>query len=73
MPDAEVAREVTGHERGTITPFDSATALPVLAYERIVGRMMSIGAGTHGVAATAAADDVIAHLGAQVAEVSDPA
>ena len=26
MPDATVAREVTGYERGTITPFGSLTA-----------------------------------------------
>jgi prolyl-tRNA editing enzyme YbaK/EbsC (Cys-tRNA(Pro) deacylase) len=73
MPDAEVAREVTGYERGTITPFGSTTALPVIVDERIVGRTISIGAGAHGVAATVAADDVIAHLGAQVADVTDPA
>jgi len=73
MPDAEVAREVTGYERGTITPFGSVTALPVIADERIVGQVISIGAGAHGVAATAEADDVIAHLGAQVADVTDPA
>jgi Cys-tRNA(Pro) deacylase len=73
MPDAEGAREVTGYERGTITPFGSATALPVIADERIVGQTVSIGAGAHGVAATVAADDVIAHLGAQVADVTDPA
>lgn len=32
MPDADAAREVTGFERGTITPFGSATALPVIAH-----------------------------------------
>src|SRR6478609_6487979 len=31
MPDKEVAREVTGYERGTITPFGSSTAWPVIA------------------------------------------
>ncbi|WP_107772872.1 aminoacyl-tRNA deacylase [Nocardioides sediminis] len=73
MPDADGAREVTGYERGTITPFGAATALPVVADERMVGRTVSIGGGAHGVAATLAADDVIAHLGAQVADVTDPA
>lgn len=73
MPDAEAAREVTGYERGTITPFGAATALPVVADERIVGQTISLGAGAHGVAATVAADDVIAHLEAQVADVTDPA
>jgi Cys-tRNA(Pro) deacylase len=73
MPDAEAARAVTGYERGTITPFGAEGALPVLADERLVGRTVSIGAGAHGVAATLAADDVIAHFGAQVADVTDPA
>ena len=72
MPSAEAARDVTGYERGTITPFGSAAALPVIADERMVGRTISIGGGAHGVAATLAADDVIAHLGAQVADVTDP-
>jgi Cys-tRNA(Pro) deacylase len=73
MPDADAALAVTGYERGTITPFGSATALPVIADERIVGQTISIGAGAHGVAATVAADDVVAHLGARVADVTDPA
>ena len=73
MPDAETAREVTGYERGTITPFGSATALPVIADERILGQTISIGAGAHGVAATVASDALIAHFRAQVADVTDPA
>ena len=73
MPDADAAREVTGYERGTITPFGAQGDLPVLADERLVGRTISLGAGGHGVAATLAADDVIAHFGAQVADVTDPA
>ena len=73
MPAADAARAVTGYERGTITPFGSQATLPVVADERIVGRTISIGAGAHGVAATVSADDVIAHLGAQVADVTDPA
>jgi prolyl-tRNA editing enzyme YbaK/EbsC (Cys-tRNA(Pro) deacylase) len=73
MPDAEAARAVTGYERGTITPFGAATSLPVVADERVVGETVSIGAGAHGVAATLAADDVIAHFHALVADVTDPA
>jgi Cys-tRNA(Pro)/Cys-tRNA(Cys) deacylase len=73
MPAAEAAREVTGYERGTITPFGSETALPVIADERLAGRTISLGAGAHGVAATLSADDVIAHLDARVADVTDPA
>ncbi|WP_338749635.1 aminoacyl-tRNA deacylase [Janibacter alittae] len=73
LPDKDVAREVTGYERGTITPFGSLTTLPVIADETMVGRTVSIGAGAHGVAATLDADAAIAHLGAQVADVTDPA
>ncbi|MBC2932280.1 aminoacyl-tRNA deacylase [Nocardioides sp. zg-1228] len=73
MPDAEAAREVTGYERGTITPFGSRTALPVVADERVTGRTVSIGAGAHGLAATVSGDEVVAHLQAQVADVTDPA
>ena len=73
MPDADAARQVTGYARGTITPFGATSSLPVIADERLVGRTISIGAGGPGVAATLAADDAIAHLQAQVADVTDPA
>lgn len=73
MPDADAAREVTGYERGTITPFGAQGDLPVIADERLVGQTISLGAGGQGVAATLAADDVVAHFGAQVADVTDPA
>jgi len=73
MPDAAVAKEVTGYERGTITPFGSTTALPVVADTTVTGRLISIGAGAHGVAATAHSDDVLRALDAQVADVTEPA
>lgn len=73
LPDKDVAREVTGYERGTITPFGSLTALPVVADNSMAGRTVSIGAGAHGVAATVDADALVAHLEAQVADVTDPA
>ncbi|MGO1562185.1 YbaK/prolyl-tRNA synthetase associated region [Actinomycetales bacterium JB111] len=72
MPDAARAREVTGYERGTITPLGSSTAWPVVADSRIVGRQISVGAGAHGVGLTLAADDLVAHLGARLADISDP-
>ena len=71
MPDAEEAFEATGYVRGTITPFGSLTAWPVVADSTIVGRTVSIGAGAHGVAATLRADDMIKVLGAQVADVCE--
>ena len=73
MPDAATAREVTGYERGTITPFGSTTAWPVVADASMSGRTVSMGAGAHGVAATVAADDVVRVLDADVADVTDPA
>lgn len=73
MPDAEVAREVTGYERGTITPFGSTTAWPVVADATIPCRTVSIGAGGHGVAAILSSDDLIAATGAEVADITEPA
>jgi Cys-tRNA(Pro) deacylase len=72
MPDAEKAREATGYERGTITPFGSTRAWPVIADTTITGRSISIGAGAHGVAATVHADDAVRVLDAQVADVTEP-
>ena len=73
MPDAAGAREATGYERGTITPFGSTRAWPVVADERIVGRTVTLGAGAHGVAVAVSADAVVAALAATVADVSDDA
>jgi Cys-tRNA(Pro) deacylase len=72
MPDATTARDATGYERGTITPFGATTAWPVVADERIVGRQVSVGGGDHGVAVAVSGDDVIRALGATVADVTDP-
>jgi Cys-tRNA(Pro) deacylase len=73
MPDAATALEVTGYERGTITPFGSTTAWPVVADATMTGRRVSLGAGAHGVAVTVHADAALAALGAEVADVTDPA
>lgn len=73
MPDADTALSVTGYVRGTITPFGSTTAWPVVADATMAGRRVSIGGGAHGVAATVDADDVIRALDADVADVTDPA
>jgi Cys-tRNA(Pro)/Cys-tRNA(Cys) deacylase len=72
MPSAEEAREVTGYERGTITPLGSIRAWPVIADELIVGREISIGGGAHGVAVSVEADALITAVHAQVADVTDP-
>lgn len=72
MPPADVARDVTGYERGTITPFGALRRLPVVADATLTGRTVSIGAGAHGVAATVGADALVAVLDADVADVTDP-
>ena len=72
MPSAEVARQATGYERGTITPFGATTAWPVIADERVRGREITLGAGEHGVALAVDADQALPALGATVADISDP-
>jgi Cys-tRNA(Pro)/Cys-tRNA(Cys) deacylase len=72
MPDAAAAKDATGYERGTITPFGSSTAWPVFADERMAGRTITLGAGEHGTAVAVAADEALAALGATVADLSDP-
>ena len=72
MPDAATAKEVTGFERGTITPFGSARAWGVIGDERIRGRAVSLGAGERGVALRVDADEAVAALGGTFADVSDP-
>lgn len=75
MPDAAVAKEVTGYERGTITPFGSIRAWPVIVDSSVIGspgRQVSIGGGGHGVGATVLADDLVRVLNAAVADVTEP-
>ena len=70
MPDASTAFDVTGYERGTITPFGSLRAWPVIADSRVTGTV-SIGAGDHGVSATVDAAQLVAALQADVADVTE--
>jgi len=71
LPEASVAFDVTGYERGTITPFGSSTAWPVFADERIAGTRVALGAGEPGYSAFVNADDLIAGFAATVADISD--
>jgi len=70
MPDAEQAREATGYERGTITPFGSSHPWPVYADERITGEV-TLGGGAHGVAVAVDAAEALQVLDAVVADLSD--
>lgn len=71
MPDAEQAREATGYERGTITPFGSVRSWPVVADERITGEI-TLGGGAHGVAVAVDAQSALTALDAVVADVTEP-
>jgi Cys-tRNA(Pro) deacylase len=69
LPTAEAALEATGYERGTITPLGSTTAWPVLADERIAGRI-AMGAGEHGLSLFVDAADLLPALHATVADIT---
>ena len=80
MPDKDVARDATGYERGTITPFGAAPnpatgePWPVIADALILERPgpVSIGGGAHGVAATLEGEALVAATRAEVADVTEP-
>jgi Cys-tRNA(Pro)/Cys-tRNA(Cys) deacylase len=71
LPDADEAREVTGYERYTITPFGATRSWPVIldasamAFERV-----SVGGGAFGVNLHLRPTDLVRHLGAAVVDVS---
>ena len=71
LPDADEAREVTGYERYTITPFASTRAWPVIVDAAAVGHeRVSVGGGAFGVNLHLAPADLVRFLGAEVVEVS---
>lgn len=73
LPDEAQAREATGYERGTITPFGSRKPWPVIV-DRAAAELdrVAIGGGDRGVNLHLSAADLVAHLGAVVADVSSP-
>ena len=71
LPDADEAKEATGYERGAITPFGSTTAWPVIADAAIPpSGNVGIGGGGHGINLHVDARELIAFLGADVADVA---
>jgi Cys-tRNA(Pro)/Cys-tRNA(Cys) deacylase len=72
MPDADTALAATGFARGTITPFGTSRAWPVVADERLRGRTVTLGGGEHGVAVAVDADEALSALDARVADVTEP-
>ena len=74
LPDADEAKAATGYERGTITPFGSSNAWPVIADATIAAiDRVAIGGGGHGINLHVAGADLIGFLGADAAEVTAPA
>jgi Cys-tRNA(Pro)/Cys-tRNA(Cys) deacylase len=71
LPEASLALEATGYERGTITPLGSSTAWPVFADAAIVGLRIAMGAGEQGMSAFVDADELIAGFDATVADISE--
>ncbi|MGA0566115.1 aminoacyl-tRNA deacylase [Rathayibacter sp. KR2-224] len=72
LPDASLALAATGYERGTITPFGSTTAWPVIADAGIAGHTVAMGAGEHGYSAFVDGDALIRAFDATVADITDP-
>lgn len=71
LPEAELALQATGYERGTITPIGSTRDWPVFADEAIVGQRVAMGAGAHGYSLFVDADDLISAYGATVANITE--
>ena len=70
MPDQDEARAVTGYVRGTITPFGSTNAWPVIADTRTSVGQVSVGAGVPGVSITIDGSELVETLGAEIADVT---
>jgi len=71
LASEEEAYDVTGYRRGAITPLGSTTAIPVVVDASLSGEI-SLGGGAHGISIHVDADELCAHLGAAVADVTKP-
>jgi Cys-tRNA(Pro) deacylase len=73
LPDADEARAVTGYERGTITPFGSSRAWPVIVDASAMEQdRVAIGGGAHGVNVHLTPADLVVATGAAVVDVTTP-
>lgn len=73
LPDAEEARAVTGYVRYTITPFGSTHAWPVIVDAAAMSEpTVSIGGGIRGTNLHLTPGDLVASLGASVADLTAP-
>ncbi len=73
MPDADQALNVTGYQRGTITPLGSSHSWPVITDTRAASGEVSIGGGAAGVSITIDGEELIRILSAAVSDVTEPA
>ncbi len=71
LAPAEEALAVTGYRSGAITPFGSKRSLPVILDASAEGEI-SLGGGVHGVSIHLDTEDLVAHTGATVAQVTKP-
>jgi len=73
LPSADEAKDATGYERGTITPFGATHAWPVIADAAThTFGVVAIGAGAHGVNLHVDTSALLAALHADVADVTRP-
>lgn len=73
LPDADEARDVTGYERGAITPFGATRAWPVIADASMLELdKVAIGGGRRGLNVHLAPSDLIAATNANVVDVTTP-
>jgi Cys-tRNA(Pro)/Cys-tRNA(Cys) deacylase len=73
LPDADEAREATGYERYTITPFGSSRAWPVIVDGSAMDQpVVSVGGGAFGLNIHLAPRDLVAALDAAIVDVSNP-
>jgi Cys-tRNA(Pro) deacylase len=71
LPDADEAREATGYVRYTITPFGSTHAWPVIVDAAALAHpVVSVGGGIRGTNLHLAPADLVAVLGASVADLT---
>ena len=73
LPSADEARDATGYERGTITPFGSTNPWPVIADESMRDLdSVAIGGGQRGVNVHIAPADLIKATNGEIVDVTIP-
>jgi len=71
LPEANEARDATGYERYTITPFGATRAWPVILDASVMGfERVSVGGGAPGVNLHLSPADLVRDLAADVVDVS---